>query len=281
MQTPRIKSFLRKSNNQTYKISYTEWGREGNPRVLLCLHGLTRNGRDFDYLARELCLKYLVICPDVVGRGRSDWLKDKSLYNYSTYNLDIIELLKYLKVEEVDLIGTSMGGLIGMTLAALKPGLIRNLVLNDIGPYIPMEPLQKIGKYIGLKKIFSSISEAEWHLRKILAPFGIKKDEDWEYITRHSIQKQENGKYILAYDTDISIVFNENVYDVNLWDLWNKVNCPTLVLRGKKSDILLPETAKQMVNSRKNVKLVEFADIGHVPSLMEVSQIKEIKDWLL
>ncbi|AIL65750.1 Alpha/beta hydrolase [Rickettsiales bacterium Ac37b] len=278
----RAKEFYVQGKDARHKMAYMEWGSE-NKEVVICVHGLTRNSRDFDYLAQELSKTYRVICPDIIGRGKSDWLEDHNLYNYDTYVSDMKQFLQYLNIPEINWIGTSMGGLIGIILSASDDKkVIKNMVLNDIGPFIPEKSLQRIAKYISINPKFSSLAQAERYIRDILSPFGIKKDEDWKYITMHSILEDSNGNIILAYDPAISKVFSQAdaLKDIDLWNLWDKVCANILVLRGTLSDVLEQKTAEYMVKNKDSALLVEFQDIGHAPALMSSEQISIIKNWL-
>lgn len=268
-----------------HQIAYTEWGDSSNPRVLVCVHGLTRNSRDFDHLAQALKHEYRVLCIDVAGRGKSQWLSDPAHYNYGTYVADILALLSHLDIKQVDWVGTSMGGLIAMALAAVSPALIKKLVLNDIGPFIPASTLKRISRYVAVTPEFSDLEGVEKHLRTILAPFGIKQDVHWQHISEHSVIRKDEGQLVLAYDPAIAGAFKrpgtEEITDIDLWSLWENLTCKVLVLRGATSDALLAETAEKMTITGPKAKLVEFAGIGHAPALMEEDQIKVVKDWLL
>lgn len=276
---PRQHTFLTPSSHQ---VAYVEWGDSANPEVLFCVHGLTRNSRDFDALAKVLSTRYRVICPDVVGRGKSEWLKDKSAYNYTTYIADMLALIESLSLKKLDWVGTSMGGLIGMTIAAFHPGLIGKLVLNDIGPFVPGEALKRIGKYVGKSPDFADKAAAEAHMRVIFSPFGISNDGHWKHMVEHGVHEGEGGKLRLSYDPAIAEAFaGKEMQDVNLWGLWEQITARTLVLRGATSDILLPETAQRMTMEGPKATLVEFAGVGHAPALMDDAQIAIINNWLL
>lgn len=266
----------------SHRISYVEWGDSNNDNVLFCVHGLTRNGRDFDHLSRALSSQYRIICPDVPGRGKSAWLTEKSHYNYGTYVADMLALIESLDVRQLDWVGTSMGGLIGMTIAAFHPKLIRNLALNDIGPFVPGEALKRIGKYVGKSPGFADMKEAENYMRMIFAPFGITRDEDWQHMVQHGVEKGEDGLWRLAYDPAIAVAFaGKDMQDIDLWGIWEKIESRTLTLRGGLSDILSSGTAEQMKREGPKSTLVEFHNIGHAPSLMDEEQIDVIKSWLL
>lgn len=265
-----------------HKVAYTEWGAaEGKP-TLVCVHGMTRNSRDFDYLAAAMEDRYRVVSMDAVGRGKSDWLADHAGYGFAQYLPDAAALLARLDVEEVDWVGTSMGGLLGMMLAARPNSPIRRLVLNDIGPFIPKAFLGRIRSYVGADPHFADIGELEAHIRKIHASFGPLSDEEWRHLAAHNARPLEGGGVGLAYDPAIAkAAFNpDGPEDVEMWDIWEQVKCPVLVLRGAESDLLLPETVERMKASGPGCEAVDIPDCGHAPSLMPADQIAIVRDWL-
>ncbi len=265
-----------------HKVAYVEWGAADNARVVICVHGLTRNGRDFDHLARALEADYRVVCPDVVGRGESDWLEHKADYNYVQYVADMSALIARLGVDSIDWIGTSMGGLIGMMLAAQARSPIRRLVMNDVGPYVPKAALERIATYVGKAPLFADIDSVEQYLRLVLAGFGRLSDMQWRHLAEHSHRHVGEGKLALHYDPGIAQAFSgAPLQDVDLWSVWQAVKCPTLVIRGAQSDLLLRETAERMRASRPGVELAEIADAGHAPALMDAQQAKLVRDFLL
>ena len=266
----------------THTIAYYDWGRRHNPRVLLCVHGLTRNGNDFGVLAHALSDEYRVVCPDLPGRGRSDWLKTPGDYTYPVYLADINALLDHLGIDSVDWIGTSMGGILGMMMAGFFPNKVRRLVLNDIGAVIPVAGIHRIRAYVGKRTHFSSKAEAEQALRQIYAPFGIRDEAHWWHLFAHSMVTLDNGSVRLTYDPAIgaSLTRPQETGDIDLWPVWEAVNCPVLLLRGAASDILTSETAEQMKRGKPDVTMVEVKGVGHAPSLMEASQISLIRHWL-
>ncbi len=269
-----------------HHIAYTSFrpNSENSARTappVLCVHGLTRNGRDFDMLATRLAESRHVACPDVVGRGRSDWLPDPAHYGYPQYMADMTALIARMDAREVDWVGTSMGGLIGMMLAAQTASPIRRLVLNDVGPFIPAAALERISGYLGADPTFLAEDALEIYLRHIHAPFGRLTDAQWHHLAQHSARKREDGMIGLAYDPGIAAVFTMGeIADVDLWSLWEQVTCPVLVLRGESSDLLTPEVAGQMVERGHDVRLVEIGDCGHAPALMDDDQIDVVRDWL-
>ena len=274
-------SFLGLSARGFHRVCYTEWGAIGAPRTVVCVHGLTRNGRDFDRLATVLSQRWRVICPDVVGRGRSDWLADPAGYGYPQYLADMTALIARLDVAGVEWVGTSMGGLIGMMLAAQPNSPIRRLVLNDVGPLIPKAAVERIATYVGLDPRFESIGELEAYLRKVHAPFGPLTDADWRHLSLQGYRRFEDGRFGLAYDPAIGHAFkNAKLADVDLWPIWDAVTCPVLVLRGASSDLLLAETAAEMTRRGPKATVVEIADVGHAPALMSTEQIAVLRDWL-
>ena len=265
-----------------HRMAYTEWGDPANPRVLLCVHGLTRNGRDFDDLARTLASRYRVVCPDVVGRGRSAWLPVKDDYQLPTYVADMVTLIARLDVDSVHWVGTSMGGLIGMLLASLPDTPIRRLVLNDVGPLVTLSSIQRIGQYVGQAPVFPSREAAEAYIREVSVPFGRLSDAQWRHLTEFSIREAEGG-WVMRYDPGIAEPFRKSplVADVDLWSVYDAIVCPTLVVRGAESDLLLRETALEMGARGPRARLVEVPEVGHAPMLMEPAQIAPIGDFLL
>ncbi len=261
---------------------YWDWGSAGaDRRTLIAMHGLTRNGRDFDAVARVMRDRFRVVCPDVVGRGKSDWLTNPALYGYPQYLADAAVLIARTAAGPVDWLGTSMGGLVGMMLAAQPLTPIRRLILNDVGPFIPKESLERIGSYVGLDPHFADIAGVEAYLRRVHAPFGNLTEVQWAHLARHSARALPEGGYGLAYDPAIALAFRAGpIADVELWPVWEEINCPVLVLRGAGSDLLTADTAAEMVRRKPGTKLVEFAGCGHAPALMDDAQIAVIRDWL-
>lgn len=278
---PRERSYRGLSASGFHKVAYVEWGDPDNGRVLLCVHGLTRQGRDFDTIARALAERYRIACPDVVGRGKSDWLVDRAGYGYPQYCADINALIARLDVDEVDWLGTSMGGLIGMMMAAMSETPIRRLVMNDIGPFIPKRGLARLATYVGKDPRFASLDEAIAYMRQVAAGFGKLDDAGWRHLTIHSVEQEPDGRWRLRYDPAIGAPFQVELADVDLWSVWDRVSCPTLVLRGTETDLLLPETAEEMARRGPKAKIVEVPGCGHAPSLMAPDQIAIVRDFLL
>jgi pimeloyl-ACP methyl ester carboxylesterase len=263
-----------------HRLNYYEWGDPANPRVVICVHGLTRNGRDFDELARALSSEYRVLCPDMPGRGKSEWLARKEDYAYPVYCADMAALIARSGAQNVDWVGTSMGGLIGMLLAAQQNSPIRRLLMNDVGPFIPKASLERLSTYVGKAVSYESIEEFEQYIRTISASFGPLTDAQWRHLTQTTARRNDDGRWGTNYDPAISLPFTAPIADVVLWPFWDQIRCPTLLLRGKDSDLLLSETAREMTMRGPKAKLVEFAGIGHAPMLMEQSQIAVVSEFL-
>ena len=265
-----------------HRIHYTQRGSPDNRRVAICVHGLTRTARDFDFLADELASHYRVLCPDVIGRGQSAWLLNKQDYGYPQYLHDMTALLARANIAEVDWVGTSMGGLIGMLLAAQPGSPITRLVINDVGPYIPKAALKRIAAYVGKTPVFDTFEEMEAHVRTISAPFGPLTDPQWKHLTIHNTRRLDDGSYTSAYDPGIAESFKGQLEDVDLWSVWEAVSCPVLILRGAHSDVLSAEDAARMAARYSGgVEVIEFPGIGHAPALMDADQIAVVRDWLL
>jgi pimeloyl-ACP methyl ester carboxylesterase len=281
--TLRDDSFLGLSTGGFHRVAYTEWGDEREERLAVCVHGLTRNGRDFDEIAKALQKQRRVACPDIAGRGRSEWLTDKTQYNFITYCADMTALLARLRGTSVDWIGTSMGGQIGMILAAQPNTPIVRLVLNDIGPFVPKEAPRRLLAYAGTHPApFPSLAAAERYIREIYAPFGKLTDAQWAHLTRHSLRDADAGRYALAYDPDVVEPLKEmQRADFHIWPLWDRIRCPVLVLRGKESDVLLESTVQEMKRRGPPVEVIEIDGVGHAPTLTAPEHVRIVRNWLL
>jgi len=266
-----------------HRMAYTEWGERENPNVLVCVHGLTRNGRDFDDLARALSGEYRVICPDVVGRGRSDWLRDPAGYGFPQYVADMMALLARLDVETVHWFGTSMGGLIGMFIASQEDSPISRLVLNDVGPLITGESLQRIGEYVGRAPKFDTFDDAEKYIRLVSAPFGSLSDAQWRHLTEYSLRHAADGRLEMCYDPGIGEPFRQALVfqNIDLWPIYDRIRCPTLVVRGADSDLLTPDTLLAMAARGPRPHTVEIPNVGHAPMFLEAGQIGIVREFLL
>ena len=268
-----------------HRMAYWEWGERSNPRVLVCVHGLSRQGRDFDRLALALSKSYRVICPDVVGRGRSDSLLAPAGYQIPAYVADMVTLLARLDVESVDWVGTSMGGLMGLGLAALPRSPVRRLVLNDVGPTLPFEALQRIGSYLGLPQHFETLEQGAAYLWSISQSFGPHTTEQWLALSRPMF-KPDGAGLKLHYDPQIATPFRSvtpeqaAAGEAALWQAYDALRQPTLLLRGADSDLLSLATATAMTQRGPKARLHEFAGVGHAPTLVSDDQIRVVQDFL-
>jgi len=269
-----------------HTISYLEWGNPKSSHKIICVHGLTRNSRDFDFLAQSLCENPHpphIVCPDMVGRGQSDRLPNSADYNNQTYLSDCLELITHLGWRRHDWIGTSMGGILGMLAAAMPDSLIDTLILNDIGPFIPKAALQRIADYLKSKHPeFKTIAEAEKHLRTVHAPFGPLTDQQWRHLAIHGTHETDAkpGSYMMHYDPSIADAFTAHIDDVEFWPVWENCQAQVVLLRGQHSDILLKSTAEQMQMHNNFKEFHEFQNVGHAPALMAADQINVIKNAL-
>jgi pimeloyl-ACP methyl ester carboxylesterase len=274
-------SVLSLTSRGFHRVAYTEWGRKDMSQMVICVHGLTRNGRDFDPLAAALEQDRRVACPDLVGRGRSDWLADKQQYTFATYCADMVVLMARLGYETYDWVGTSLGGFIGMFLAAQPSSPIRRLVINDAGAFVPKSAPQRMLEYVGIEQSFESLAEAEQYFRKIYRTFGPLTDAQWAELTRHSVHRRpEDRAYTLTYDPDI-VSPMRSPQDLNLWPVWEEIRCPVLLLRGAESDVLSADIVERMLKRGPKTELVEFPGVGHAPALRDANQIDVVKRWLL
>lgn len=266
-----------------HRMAYTEWGDRQNPRVLVCVHGLTRNGRDFDALAEAMSTHYRVICPDVVGRGQSSRLRDPVGYGVPQYLADMVTLIARLGVDRVDWVGTSMGGLIGMALAAQEGTPIGKMLLNDVGPLITLDALKRIAAYVGMDPTWATFDEALAYVKLISAPFGPLTEVQWWHLTETSVAQRADGRWGFLYDPQIAASFKASFadQDINLWPFYGLIKCPTLVMRGAESDLLTRETWQQMGEYGPRAKLVEVPGVGHAPMFLNDEQISIARDFLL
>ena len=285
MTEPRLNQVQCLDTRGLHRMAYWEWGDASNPRVLVCAHGLARQGRDFDTLARALCADYRVVCPDVVGRGQSDFLADPAGYQISAYVADMVSLLARLDAATVDWVGTSMGGLIGLGLASLPGSPITRLVLNDVGPTIRPEAIARIGQYLGVAQHWATLDEAADFLWSISASFGPHTREQWLALTRPML-KPDGAGFKLHYDMNIALALRAltpelaALGEAMLWRSFDAITCPTLLLRGAESDLLSHETALLMTGRGPKVRLVEFAGVGHAPTLVAADQVAVVAGFL-
>ncbi len=266
-----------------HRISYLERGDPSNDQVLVCAHGLTRCARDFDAFAQAMSDRYRVVCPDMAGRGHSDWLADPLLYSIPQYVADMVTLVARLDVERVDWVGTSMGGLIGMGLAAQPNTPVRKLVLNDAGPVVTKVSLERIAAYVGLVPVFPDIGTAEQYVRAVSASFGPHTDAEWRFLTEVVVRKQPDGRHKLHYDPGVAEIFKHQMpeTDLEMWPLYDAIRGPVLVVRGETSDLLRRETCDAMGARGPKARVVEIPGVGHAPTLMHADQIAIVRAFLL
>ena len=289
MNEPRLDFVQCLDAHGLHRMAYWEWGNPGNDRVLVCVHGLSRQGRDFDTLAQALSDDYRVVCPDVVGRGRSDWLADPMGYHVPTYVADMVSLLARLNAKTLDWLGTSMGGLIGLGLASLPGSPVRNLILNDVGPVIEPAALARIGTYLGQHKRFASLDEAADYLWSISQDFGAHTREEWLSLTRPMLKPvhDESGDgFVLHCDPKIAVPFRAITPEMAaageamLWQRYDSLRTRTLLIRGTQSDLLTRETAQSMTRRGPKAILKEIEDVGHAPTLVAPQQVALVKEFL-
>jgi pimeloyl-ACP methyl ester carboxylesterase len=291
MSEPKLNDVSCPDASGGHRMAYWQWGDQASPHVVVCVHGLSRQGRDFDVLAQALCEKaggqIRVICPDVVGRGRSDWLKDPSGYQVPQYAADMLALLGQLHaqapVTELDWVGTSMGGLIGVVVTG-QPGLplpvpVRRLVLNDVGPALQWQALARIGTYLGNTGRFESVQQAADAMWAISTSFGPHTPEQWLALSQAMLKPLDGGGFTLHYDPAIAVPFRtvteQSAKDgeAMLWQLYDNISARTLLTRGAQSDLLSRPTAEAMTTRGPKARLVEFDGVGHAPTLVSYDRL--------
>ncbi len=286
-----IKSVQCISPTGLHKLAYKEWGDPANPKVLVCVHGLTRVCDDFDKLAPALADQYRVVCPDVVGRGRSGRLLNPQMYRVPQYVSDSVTLIARVLAntgcDTLDWFGTSMGGLIGMALASLPNSPISKLVLNDIGPTLDAAALHRIGDYVGQDTRFDTFEQAAQYVRAISLSFGEHTEQEWHKLAADVLMQDEQGKWMRHYDIGLAEPFRTTTVDAvkadeaTLWAAYDAIRCPTMVVRGANSDLLSQATAQQMAARGPKARLVEFANVGHAPTFVHEDQIAVARSFLL
>jgi len=277
---PRRSQFKSLSPHGFHRVVYFEWGEPANPRVVICVHGIGRNARDFDDVAEALAPTHRVISVDMPGRGESEWLADPNDYIFPTYLTTLTALIARSGADTVGWIGTSMGGLLGITLAAQPGSPVARLVVNDVGPTIEAVALERIRGYFGTDPTFATYAEIAQYVRTISAPFGLQDDAQWDRIVRTNVRQRAGGLWGLAYDPGIAVPFRTTAAPPDLWPLWDRIGCPTLVLRGAQSDLLSAATAAEMSARGPRPRVVEVPGVGHAPMLMSGDQIEPVIRFL-
>lgn len=283
----------------SHRMAYWSWGDPANVRTLICVHGLSRQGRDFDVLAKALSSTYHVVCADVVGRGHSDRLADPKGYQMFTYASDMVALVHSLKASkgitegplEIDWVGTSMGGLIGLTFSAVPPEVsgakLRRLVLNDVGPRLKFEALVRIGEYLGQPMRFATLQEGADYLWTISTTFGPHTPEQWLALSIPMLRPAAEGQgFVLHYDPAIAEPFRAMSADAAtsgqtmVWQMYDQLKCEVLITRGAESDLLDADTAREMAQRGPGAQLIEFDGVGHAPTLMAPDQVAAVEGFL-
>lgn len=286
MTEPRLHHVSCLGTRGLHRVAYWEWGEAFNPRVLVCVHGLSRQGRDFDVFARAMSDVCRVVCPDMAGRGQSDWLVDPAGYQVPKYVADMVTVLARVDARQVDWVGTSMGGLIGLGLASLPGAPIERLVLNDVGPAIRFEALARIGSYLGQPCRWSNLDEAADYMARISVGFGPHGREEWLALTRPML-KVDGDDFVPHYDPAIAQPFKMVTPEIATageavaWAAYDALRCRTLVLRGADSDLLSHATAEAMTRRGPRARLHEVAGVGHAPTLVAPDQVAIVREFLL
>lgn len=299
MSEPKLNYVSCPDSNGSHRMAYWQWGDPSARHLVVCVHGLSRQGRDFDVLARELVRRgggaLQVVCPDVVGRGKSDWLRDPTGYQIPAYVVDMLALLHHLHqasaIETLDCVGTSMGGLIGLGLCGHPdlplPVPVRRLVLNDVGPVIQWASLLRIGQYLGDIARYQTLEQAADAMWAVSTSFGPLTKEQWLTLSKAMVRSHPDGGLTQHYDPAIAVPFQslteESVVagEQAVWQLYDGVTARTLLLRGIESDLLSAETARQMMLRGPKAQLLEFAGVGHAPMLVAQDQVDAVADFLL
>jgi pimeloyl-ACP methyl ester carboxylesterase len=280
---PRLESVQCLHPGGLHRMAYAEWGERENPDVVVCVHGLSRNGRDFDTLAKALAGRHRVVCPDIVGRGRSDRLTDYRGYTFPQYVADCITLIARLDVSRVSWVGTSMGGYIGMMIAAMQDNPIVRFVINDVGPVIGRAGIERIGRAVGTTTTFATFEDGVKHVSTVSATFGPHTPEQWRMLSEHIVVREPDGTWRLHYDPRIGDATREDIarpVTADLWPLWDRVRCPTLLLRGAESDLLEESVAQAMTARGPRASLITYPGVGHAPTLMQPDQVKDVVDFI-
>ena len=272
------------SGDSEHRMAYHAWGDPSNSKVLLCVHGLTRRGSDFQTLAEAMCHDYYVVCPDIVGRGDSDRLSNPMLYAVPQYVSDIAQLIRVLGVSQVDWFGTSMGGLIGMVYAAMPNSPIRRMLINDVGPKIEPEALKRLGSYVGQPFVFENRADALNRLNVICATFGEHTPEEWETYNGPMLVER-NGQWIMHYDPNIAVPFAAvnpilaKAGEMAMWHAFKQIQIPMLIVRGGNSDLLSAKTVAEMGKVNPYVRSIEIPNVGHAPAFVKPEQIALAKEF--
>ncbi|WP_295315284.1 alpha/beta hydrolase [Roseobacter sp.] len=257
-------------------------GRDTGLSPVICVHGLTRHGGDFEQLARMLADRRRVICPDLVGRGASDWLPDASDYHIAQYNCDLTAVMAATGCDGVDWVGTSLGGLCGIMMAGMPGSPIRRLIVNDVAPEVPVAALRRVSAYLSEPLRFAGYADVEPHIREVYQGFGPMNDADWQEMARTSVYRDANGAYAPHFDPGLGENFRRYwlLYHFNLWSYWKRITCPVMIIRGTGSDFLTPGLLAQMLEHQPGAQVLELDGVGHTPVTNHPSVSGPVRDWL-
>ena len=277
---PRTRHLRSLSPHGFHRVVYYEWGAPDNAQVVICVHGIGRNGRDFDVLAEALAATHRVLAVDMPGRGQSEWLREPMDYVTPVYLTALTALIARSGADEVSWVGTSMGGILGMV-AAAQPGTpVQRLVVNDVGPTIEPSALARIAQYFGTDPTFATYGEIAAYVRTISAPFGPLSEAQWEHVVRTNVRQRDDGRWAIGYDPRIAIPFRAQSAPPDLWPVWDAIRCPTLVLRGAQSDLLSAAIAQTMTTRGPRARVAEIPHVGHAPMLLSPEQVALVVDFL-
>ena len=277
---PRTRHFRGLTAHGFHRVVYYEWGARDNANVVVCVHGIGRNGRDFDVLGEALAPTHRVLAIDMPGRGASEWLRDPMDYVTPIYLGTLTALIAASGADQVAWVGTSMGALLGMIAAAQPQTPVGRLVVNDAGPLIEPAALARIAQYFGTDPSFATYDELEAYIRTISAPFGPLTDAQWAHVARTNARQRADGTWGVGYDPAIAVPFRAQPAGANLWPIWDAIRCPTLVLRGEHSDLLSRATAQAMAERGPRARIVEVAGVGHAPMLLARDQVDIVASFL-
>ena len=277
---PRTRHFEGLSPHGFHRVVYYEWGDPANDEVVICVHGLSRNGRDFDVLGEALAPTHRVLAVDIPGRGASQWLADPNDYVFPVYLSTLTALIARSGAERVSWVGTSMGALLGMAMAAQPNTPLTRLAVVDAGPQIEPVALERIREYLGLAPSFPTYADAERYIRTVSKPFGPLTDAQWDALTQSSVARQSDGTFRMTYDPGIAVPFRSTAAPPDLWPLWEAIRCPVLVLRGAESDLLSRTTADGMAARGPKARILEFPGVGHAPMLLSPDQYEPVAAFI-
>ncbi len=281
---PKLHFFACQSPQAIHQTAVWEWPYVGppsdQPPVLFCAHGLTRNGRDFDLVAQRMSKRYRVLAIDFVGRGRSGWLANSAGYVVGQYVADSVSVFTQLGISSVNWLGTSMGGIVGMVLAAMPNTPIHTLILNDIGPELDPVGLQRLTSFSGRAPQLTGYEQAKQIVIGNSATFGEHSPQHWELFVKHYVVNRD-GQWVFNYDPGIATGTQESQSaPVNLWPYYDQIKARTLVIRGALSDLLAADIAAQMTQRGPKAKHIDVPGVGHAPTLLPAAQIDLVDQFL-